>query len=135
MTCAVNEEMYVHQMVISAYVQGKLHDEIYMEQPESFVREGDEDKVCLLRRPLYGLKQAGREWYKRLNDYLLKIGARNDASNPCVYVYGASGNLVILLLYVDDLMVASKDINKLLQLKTKLKSKFHMSNLEPLSQF
>lgn len=47
---AVNEEMYIHQMgVMSAYVQGNLHDEIYMEQPELFIREDNENKVCLLK--------------------------------------------------------------------------------------
>ena len=55
--------MHIHQMdVILAYVQGELHDEIYMEQSEMFVDLGNEDKVCKLLRPLYGLKQSGREW-------------------------------------------------------------------------
>lgn len=120
--------------VISAYVQGNLHDETYMEQPELFVRKGDEDKVCLLKKPLYGLKQSGREWYKRLNEFLIKIGAQNDASNPCIYIYGDNKNTVILLVYVDNLMLVSKNIEKLIELKTKLKSEFYISDLDPLSQ-
>jgi len=136
LACAVNEEMYVHQMdVVSAYVQGNLHDEIYMEQPELFIREDNENKVCLLKKPFYGLKQAGREWYKRLNDYLTKIGAKNNSSDPCVYIYGDDKeDTVILLIYVDDLMLASKNINKLMELKTKLKTEFRMTDLGPLSQ-
>jgi len=60
--CAVNEGMHVHQMdVISAYIQGNLNEEVYIDQPELFVRKDNEDKVCLLKKPLYGLKQAGRE--------------------------------------------------------------------------
>lgn len=54
--------MYIHQMdVISAYVQGDLLDDIYMKQPEMFVKCDKENKVCKLIKPLYGLKQAGRE--------------------------------------------------------------------------
>jgi len=135
LACAVNEEMRIHQMdVISAYVQGNLNKELYMDQPGLFVREGDEDKVCLLKKPFYGLKQAGREWYIRLNDYLTKIGAKNDASNPCVYVYGENENTVIVLIYVDDLILASKNIDNLAKLKNKLKQEFHISDLSPISQ-
>ncbi|CAK9829680.1 Copia protein [Anthophora retusa] len=66
---AVNEQMHIHQMdVISAYVQGELHDEIYMEQPEMFSK--GENKVCKLLKPLYGLKQSGREWYRKLDRYI-----------------------------------------------------------------
>lgn len=134
LACAVNEEMHVHQMdVISAYVQGYLSEEIYMTQPEYFIRDGDNDKVCLLRRPIYGLKQAGREWYKRLNNYLIKIGAHNDTLNPCVYTYGNNEDTVILLIYVDDLMLASKSIDKLVELKNKLSSEFRMSDLGTLT--
>jgi len=58
--------MYVHQMdVISAYVQGELHNKIYMEQPEMLIQNKQKDKVCKLLKSLYGLKQSGREWYRR----------------------------------------------------------------------
>ena len=106
---AVNDEMHIHQMdVISAYVQGELHDEIYMEQSETFVELGNEDKVCKLLRPLYGLKQSGREWYKKLDDFILKIGGKRTPADPCVYVIGGGEDRVILVIYVDDLIFASK---------------------------
>jgi len=58
---SVSDEMYIHQMdIISAYVQDELHDEIYMEQPEMLVQNKQKDKVCKLLKPLYGLKQSGR---------------------------------------------------------------------------
>lgn len=57
LAASVNEEMYVDQMdVISAYVQGELSDEVFMEQPEMFVEENREDMICKLNKPLYGLK-------------------------------------------------------------------------------
>jgi len=54
--------MHVHQIdVISAYVQGELNEDIYMEQPKVFIEHGHEEKVCKLLKPLYGLKQSGQE--------------------------------------------------------------------------
>lgn len=62
LAAAVGEEMFIHQMdVISAYLQGHLHDEVYMEQPDMFVQIGQEEKVCKLLKSIYGLKQSGRE--------------------------------------------------------------------------
>jgi Reverse transcriptase (RNA-dependent DNA polymerase) len=55
----------VHQLDIkTAYLHGDLDEEIYMDQPEGFVKKGEEHKVCHLKKALYGLKQAGRQWYK-----------------------------------------------------------------------
>lgn len=72
---AVQKKLYVHQMdVVAAYVQGELQEEVYMKQPEMFEAPNEQDKVCRLRKPLYGLKQAGRAWYTKLNTYLSKIG-------------------------------------------------------------
>jgi len=53
-------------------LQGDLLGEIYLEQLEAFEVQGQEEKVCLLKRPLYDLKQAGRCWYEKLDTYLEK---------------------------------------------------------------
>lgn len=71
---AVEKEMYVHQMdVVSAYVKGNLSDEVFMEQPEMFTEDNPE-MICKLHKPLYGLKQSGREWYKRLDEFVIQQG-------------------------------------------------------------
>ena len=65
----------VHQMdVKSAFLNGVLEEEIYVEQPKGFVIEGKEDKVYRLFKALYGLKQAPRAWYSRIDEYLLSLG-------------------------------------------------------------
>ena len=56
--------------VKSAFLNGYLQEEIYVEQPEGFVVDGKEDKVYLLKKALYGLKQAPRAWYSRIDEYL-----------------------------------------------------------------
>lgn len=87
LAASVNEEMHVHQLdVISAYVR-ELNDEIYMKQPEMFMKHGQEEKVCKLLKPLYGLKQLGREWYKKLNSYMTKTGGKRTSADPCVYIF------------------------------------------------
>ena len=134
LAAAVNDEMHIHQMdVISAYVQGELHDEIYMEQPEMFVDLRNEDKVCKLLRPLHGLKQSGREWYRKLDDFILTIGGKRTPADPCVYVIGEGEDRVILVIYVDDLIFASKNIKQIQSVKSLISSTFKMTDLGPIS--
>lgn len=114
LAASVNEEMYIDQMdVISAYVQGDLADEIFMEQPEMFIEDSKSDMVCKLKKPLYGLKQSGREWYRKLDNFLLSIGGRRTEADPCIYIFNENESRVILIIYVDDLIIASRRYNEL----------------------
>ena len=95
-----------------AYLHGVLEEEIYMEQPEGFVAQGDEDKVCKLIRSLYGLKQAGQVWNRTFTHTIKrKLGFNTIHSDAGVYVLchhhkrGDSETDVILILYVDDLLL------------------------------
>ena len=60
--------------VKSAYLNGDLVEEIYMEQPEGFVDPTGKEKVCRLHKSLYGLKQAGRSWYHKIDTYFGELG-------------------------------------------------------------
>ena len=63
----------MHQIdVKSAFLNGILEEDIYVEQPEGFVIDGKEDKVYRLHKDFYGLKQAPRAWYSRLDDYFAR---------------------------------------------------------------
>ena len=65
---AVKRGMIVQQMdVVTAFLNGSLKEEIDMKQPEGFVKEGDDELVCKLKKSLYGLKQSPRCWYEKLN--------------------------------------------------------------------
>ncbi|KAI4297629.1 hypothetical protein L6164_037513 [Bauhinia variegata] len=75
-----------HMDVKSAFLNGFLQEEIYVEQPEGFVIKGQEDKVYLLKKALYGLKQAPRVWYNRINDNLLHLGFHKSLSEATLYV-------------------------------------------------
>lgn len=135
LAASVNEEMFVHQMdVVAAYVQGNLSDEVYMEQPVFFVSAGNEEKVCKLLRPLYGLKQAGCEWYKKLDEFITSVGGKRTIADPCVYVFGKGDDRVIVIVYVDDLIISSKKIEKLQNVKIKLSSQFKITDLGPIKE-
>lgn len=118
--------------VVSAYVQGDLKETIYMEQPELF-STNDENKVCLLQKPLYGLKQSGRAWYEKLNNCLSNLSILKSNIDPCVFVKAKDNKLVIIVTYVDDLLITSNDLNELIKIKNVLKQKLSMKDLGPVS--
>lgn len=78
-----------------------------MLQPEGFEQKEKEDLVCRLNKSLYGLKQAPRCWYKRFDSFIISLGYSRLHADPCAYFKRFGDNdFVILLLYVDDMLVA-----------------------------
>lgn len=75
-----------HLDVKTAFHYGKLHDLMHVEQPEGYVKKDQKDKVYLLKKAIYGLKQASRAWTENINDYLLSLGFTRSQLDPCVYL-------------------------------------------------
>ena len=73
--------------VKTAFLNGELDEEIYMEQPEGWVVPGKEDLVCRLQKALYGLKQASRQWNLKIHQSLVEEGFQRTYSDAGVYVY------------------------------------------------
>ena len=110
-----------------AYLHGVLEEEIYMEQPEGFVAQGDEDKVCRLMCSLYRLKQAGQVWNRTFAHTIKrKLGFDTIHSDVGVYVLrhdhkrGDSEMDLILILYVNDLLLLREDHSKIIDVKCQL---------------
>jgi hypothetical protein len=105
---AALEDWEIHQMdVKSAFLNGLLDEEIFMEQPQGFIIAGQSDKVCLLKKALYGLKQASRAWNLQFHGVLTELGFTRTHSDAGVYVFhqqDARGTLLIIL-YVDDITI------------------------------
>ena len=81
-----------HIYVKSAYLNGYLDEEIYMEQPEGFVVKGQESKVCCLKKALYGLKQAGRQWHTHLHSTLASLGfQKNISGDVSIFIKRTNG--------------------------------------------
>ena len=127
------EDMELEQMdVKTAFLHGELEDDIYMAQPEEFVAQGKEQHVCKLKKSLYGLKQSPRRWYMRFDKFMLDIGYERSIKDQCVYVCALQGGgHIYLLLYVDDMLIASKDKEEVKHLKSRLAEEFNMKDLGP----
>ncbi|GJP63816.1 hypothetical protein CLOP_g20858 [Closterium sp. NIES-67] len=88
----------------NAFLYGELQEEIYMEQPPGC--EDGTNRKCKLIKALYGLKQSPREWYKAMDEHLIKGGFEKSQSDRAFYWRGEGKEKVFLLLYVDDILVA-----------------------------
>jgi hypothetical protein len=94
----------VHQMDMkNAFLHDDLSEEIYMEQPQGFMH--DSSLVGRLKKSLYGLKQALRAWYTKMDSYLLSQNFVRCKSHPNVYMLMTTNSLLLLVLYVDDLLI------------------------------
>ena len=101
-----------------------------MEQPEGFVKKGDENKVCLLRKSLYGLKQSSRQWNLKFDGFMMKQNFIRSEYDSCVYTKDVSSDKAIyLLLYVDDMLIASGSKTAIKELKNSLSLEFEMKDL------
>lgn len=76
-----------------------------MQQPQGFEVKGQEHKVCKLCKALYGLKQAPRTWYDKIHKYLLSQGFVNTHTKSNLYVLQENSDLLIFMLYVDDILL------------------------------
>ena len=73
--------MYISWTLRLAFLNGDLHEEVYVTQPCGFVQKGQENKVCRLKKALYGLKQAPCAWYEKIHAYLTAHGFCNSPTN------------------------------------------------------
>ena len=122
----------IHQMdVCTAFLNGDLDCEVYMEQPKGFIDSQYPDHVCKLKKGLYGLKQAARCWNSTLHEYMTSAGYRVCSADGCVYIKSerqsdGSVKFVIFPLYVDDVIPISNDTLMLEREKAALCKRFEM---------
>eukprot|EP00253_Pinus_taeda_P034234 PITA_34234 len=116
--------------VKTTFLHGDLDVEIYMEQPEGFVQNRNKKFVCRLKKSLYGLKQSPRQWYKKFDYCMMSQNYIRSEYDHCVYFKQLSnGMVIILVLYVDDMLLASKSIIEINRLKAQIARTFDMKDL------
>ena len=138
MQLAAQNEMKVHQMdVKTAYLNADIDCEIYIEQPEGFSKtnEKGENLVCKLNESLYGLKQSGRNWNNMLDEFLTEQDFIQSVVDPCLYTKFKDDNVTMILIWVDDLIIAASNDDVLSAIKKSLKNRFKMKDFGKLSWF
>ena len=122
--------------VKSAFLNGELEEEVYVQQPEGFVVRDNEDKVYRLKKALYGLKQAPRAWYKRVDSYFLQHGFVRSENEPTLYVKKSdNGDFLVVCIYVDDMIYMGSSQKLVFEFKSCMMSEFEMSDLGNLQYF
>ncbi|XP_035548665.1 uncharacterized mitochondrial protein AtMg00810-like [Juglans regia] len=105
-----------------------------MNKPLGYTK-GSPNQVCKLLKSLYGLKQASRQWYSKLSNALIESGFSQSKADYSLFTRDTNGIFVALLVYVDDILVASNDLTIVNDLKALMHSKFQIKDLGPLRYF
>nr|ABA94335.1 retrotransposon protein, putative, Ty1-copia subclass [Oryza sativa Japonica Group] len=122
--------------VQNAFLHGHLEEEVYMAQPPGYEDKRKPNHVCKLDKALlYGLKQAPRAWYSRLSSKLCDIGFKLSKADTSLFFYSKGGVTVFVLIYVDDIIVASSTQNATDALLSDLKQDFALKDLGDLHYF
>ncbi|KAJ0555551.1 putative RNA-directed DNA polymerase [Helianthus annuus] len=129
------EGLHLEQLdVKTAFLHGYLDEDIYMTQPEGFQVKGKENLVCKLKKSLYGLKQAPRQWYLKFDNFMGRIGYKRCDNDHCCYIKKFKGSYIILLLYVDDMLIAGSDMSEIKKLKRQMSEEFEMKDFGAANQ-
>jgi hypothetical protein len=122
MVLVAHYDLELHQMdVKTAFLNEDLLENVYV--------KGKEHMGCHLRKSIYGLKQASRPWYLKFNETIRSFGFKENEEDNCIYAKFRNGKFIFLILYVDDILLASSDVSLLLETKRFLSSNFDMKDL------
>ncbi|KZV55553.1 hypothetical protein F511_23512 [Dorcoceras hygrometricum] len=121
--------------VKSAFLNGFLDEDVYIEQPLGYVIEGHKDKVLKLKKALYGLKQAPRAWNNRLDNYLQGNGFVRCAHEYALYVKKEDGYFLFVCIYVDDLIFTGNSSRMFDDFKKAMAREFEMSDMGLMSYY
>jgi len=120
--------------VNNAFLHGGLQEYVYMVIPEG-VSHSKPNQVCKLMKILYGLKQASRKWYEKLTFLLVKEGYRQSSSDYSLFTLASGTNFIVVLVYVDDMILAGTSLTEFSRIKTILDDNLKIKDLGQLKYF
>ncbi|XP_071740612.1 uncharacterized mitochondrial protein AtMg00810-like [Rutidosis leptorrhynchoides] len=106
-----------------------------MKQPSGFIDPQQPDHVCLLHKSIYGLKQAPRAWFHRLSKLLHDLDFTSSKTDSSLFIYSRDGNVMYILVYVDDIIVTGNNPDVIERLVRQLGSTFALKDIGPLNYF
>jgi hypothetical protein len=136
LSIAVSRGWHLHQLdVQNAFLHANLEEDVYMRQPPGYENKSMPNYVYKLDKALYGLKQAPCAWYSRLNTKLCELGFRSSKADTSLFYINRHDVSMFILVYVDDIIVASSNQGATTQLLHKLGQEFALKDLEKLHYF
>ncbi|CAL2258380.1 unnamed protein product [Prunus armeniaca] len=133
---AAQKEWSLYQLdVKSAFLNGVLKEEVYVDQPQGFVKKDEETKVYKLHKALYGLKQAPRAWYDEIDAYFNKAGFKKSPSEATLYVKAEGSDVLIVSLYVDDIVYTGSSSQMIEEFRRDMMKHYEMTDLGVLHHF
>lgn len=128
------KKLEIHQMdVETAFLNGNIKSEVYIYPPEGYKIE--ENKVCLLRKSLYGLRESPRDWYECFHDFLLSINFKRSNYDYCLYLGSINNKQTYIILYVDDILIFGENITIINEIKENLNKRFKMKDLGKVNKY
>lgn len=133
---AVLEKWTATQMdVNTAYLNSEIKEEIYLLPPEGISKDKGQKKTWKLNKAIYGLKQSGRVWNEKLDEKLTAYGLKRLKADLCVYVKGVKEDIIVAAVYVDDILILTRNEMKRKALQDYLHKNFEMKDLGKAKQF
>lgn len=135
LSIASAKKLLVHHLdVKTAFLNGKLSETIYMKQPPGFENQ-NKNLVCRLKRGIYGLKQAAKLWNDEIHRALTSKGFERSKADPCLYSMNMNGEMVYVLIYVDDMAIVAKSTQTMNKVKSMLTSQFKTQDLGEIKHY
>ncbi|WVZ13928.1 hypothetical protein V8G54_011494 [Vigna mungo] len=120
--------------VNNAFLHGDLHEDVYMKVPPGLTTSTP-NQVCKLQRSLYGLKQAGRQWYAKLHNFLLSHNYNCSTSDNSLFLQHDGQYITAILIDVDDILITGNNDGEIQRITNLLHSTFRIKNLGDLTYF
>ena len=126
----------LYQMdVKSAFLNGLIQEEVYVEQPPGFEIPDKPNHVYKLQKALYGLKQAPRAWYERLSNFLLEKEFSRGKVDTTLFIKRKHNDILLVQIYVDDIIFGSTNDSLCKEFSLDMQSEFEMSMMGELKYF
>ena len=136
LSIAISHGWSIRQVVINnAFLNGSLHEVVYMKQPQGFEDPNRPNHVCRLNKELYGLKQAPKEWFNKLKQHLIDQGFTTCQYDTSLFIHISPITIIYILVYVDDVIIIGINATEFQSFIQQLHKVFALKDLGHLHHF